>query len=435
MRNKYYPNWVVFNTFILILFLIAEQKAFIMTTLTILFFMSVILNPLFIITPTIIFSIFYYFSIGNISFYRISVIFTILSLLLNVASQNKKLKISKETLFWFIILISTTLISLFNTLSLRSSLDALKTLSLEFLLYIFLSGYRFQNTNDIHSFEKIFSYIIIFSSFAIGLLLAKYNRLTSTMRLTLMQFNPNSIAISLAQLSVGLFWLYLYTRSKFLKILAIFLLLQNSILLFLTGSRSSVFGTLVGIIILMSVYVAKYRKYKFIFYFKALVLTAGVLSLIYFIIKNYEFSIILRRFTIQDILLSKRLYVWSHLIREVIPQNLLFGVGIGGKNVVYALANVGIPYLYQYPAHNVILDLIAQIGIVGSIPFIIFFYRSSYYGYMLLKNVDFDIVKIFPILFFSVLAIGVGESIFYNKFLWITVSLIWNFYYTLHRKF
>jgi len=127
----------------------------------------------------------------------------------------------------------------------------------------------------------------------------------------------------------------------------------------------------------------------------------------------------IERFTIENVKESggtHRLDTWEKLVPVTLENSAWFGYGLGGENS-YALAyRNGL----SHAAHNFLIDMLIQTGIVGVILFFSFFILLG----KKLKNLLKISVIILPvIILLTALFNGIGEVVYLEKLFWNGIAL------------
>lgn len=122
---------------------------------------------------------------------------------------------------------------------------------------------------------------------------------------------------------------------------------------------------------------------------------------------------------------SNRKYIWDSLAKSVIPNNILFGIGMEPASMRFALKTADCVVVSSY-AHNFFLGLFAQCGLPCGV-LILTIMVNALRG---IKRVIFDgkAIVIFSIVLSSML-MGIGESTCFYRTLWFglaTFSLYYN---------
>jgi len=232
------------------------------------------------------------------------------------------------------------------------------------------------------------------------------------------RFNPNRFSMALVQMSSGLVGYFLIKRKFTLyKLIIILIILISIFLIFISGSRSSLIG-IIGALIFSQLFLSNSKNiYKRI---SGLLILGGAILIAYNLVNLID-PHILDRFTIASILESGgtgRLNIWRVLFSEVIPENLLFGVGIGGENVIIAIS----PYLtLPKPAHNFIIDMLVQVGIVGVFIFMLFYVKNVI---KIFRNIKYNPYLSIPVMMIlAAIFNGIGETIYLERFFWNSLAL------------
>ena len=233
--------------------------------------------------------------------------------------------------------------------------------------------------------------------------------------------NENRFAMMLGQLSVICFS-YIFSRrlSTTSQALAILGSTMAILLMILSGSRSSLFATLMVFLIFLTYQFKQLLPRLIVLGFIAIsISTISKLN-----VSDFVGDALLQRYTLDGLQNSGgsqvRFKVWSSLLPFVINNHLFFGLGFGANNVLEAGAQFGV----NKPAHNLILDLFLQIGMIGLTLFTSFFFLLAREIRRNRKNV----ILIMPGMLLAVTILnGVGESIFMERLLWNNVGLIYLF--------
>jgi len=243
-------------------------------------------------------------------------------------------------------------------------------------------------------------------------------------RLTICEnFNPNQLAINLVFLCVIVFnFIFLAKVNYFEKIVRIAVLLFGIWILFLTGSRSSMFGLLGGVIFslfyqlkLISNKRTKITIILIIIIIAILIFESGFLITKgnQFITERYSYN---RLFNIEN---QSRYYVWKGYLSDVLPNFWLFGTGGSMSGSLYLEKRSDI----FHGAHNIILAILVQFGIVGLIILGSFFAITFFKSLKFLKN-DSNILP-FIAAFIALIMVGIGENIFSQKVFWFSMAMCW----------
>lgn len=362
---------------------------------------------------------FFPFSEG-ISLSRIYGLLYVISVLLKAFSRPRRLRLKLEAVWFAILLVIINTLSLLYSLSLESTWAGNITMGLNIVIFLITVGYRWDDNETIHMLSICIRTVLVFFTLYLvtghGIIDLRSGRWSLSSAV-----NANAIAISLAQLSIVCIAAVISAKEPKRKLTWGLLVAAGTLMLFMTGSRSSLFGLIMGLVfILFSV--DNYRRWQKGILFAALF---GGLCLIWTLLGKLAPSL-MGRFSIEAILRGQgtgRLVIWSNLARYVIPQHLWFGVGLGGGNVIASLTHVDT--LYHKPAHNIVIDLITQLGVVGILVYGSFFVLT----YRCAKRVPFEhsLVFAFAAMFVVSIGIGIGETMFFNKLLWVSAAMCWKY--------
>lgn len=377
-----------------------------------------IINPLYILPPLFLSSLAgnYFVAFHGIGFSRILVIIFIIGSFLKFVTSNTKFKLS-HVVFLFVI-------CGFNFISAATSITGSITPALTMTLNIVMMFFMmYTQVDDLNMFLKTFSISIFIFTLYITIKVILDDSITvndkGIDRLILdEELNANSVGMALAQMSAFIFGGLVLVKEKKKKIIYVAIILLNILNLILTGSRSAMIAIVASMVIVYFIghfKLNKISKKNFLF----IIIFIFMVGL-YYGISNSEIDII-QRFSIMNIIETRgtgRLIIWEALIKYVIPQHLWFGVGLGGENVFIAIT----PYIpVPHGAHNLILTIITETGIVGSILYFSFFFKSTK---TILKNrlkTDYLMIPLTMVL--AAFVNGIGENIFTERYLWFGIGL------------
>lgn len=234
--------------------------------------------------------------------------------------------------------------------------------------------------------------------------------------------NNNNLGMALAQIGAFLISICLVTKTKGLQIIIVFSFVAvDALVIFWCGSRTALFALFCGIIasIFLDMYINEKSLKKGLLYI--------CMSVIGYILINVIVNsndVLATRFTLQSIKETGgtgRSEIWECVINEIILKHPIFGVGFGSGNIELILNNNGIQHS---GTHNLILDMMAQMGIVPSIILLIAFLVLLLR--MLLK-IRCNAYLAAPFLMLVVAFFnGLGENVFTERFVWIDIGIaVW----------
>ena len=227
--------------------------------------------------------------------------------------------------------------------------------------------------------------------------------------------NENRMAIIFLALALINFTLFLTNNGNIWAfVLKLFLFVSPLIVLFLIASRSAMFGLAISFSVLILKFFTDNNiraKSKYLLYL-GLILLGG---LVYEYVMRLEGLV--QRYSLSDIEKSGgagRFEIWELAFEKIIPNNFLFGVGFSNTAVIAAQTR------YSYttkPAHNFIVDLLMQGGLVGASLLLVVLIYVLKQGYTKLSfREPFSILSLTLLL--SIVSMGIGETIFNDKVFW-----------------
>lgn len=350
----------------------------------------------------------------SISLAKVIAVLPILAVIL----EYKRIRLRFDYFFMLsITYITVHMLSIMYSISLDSSISVLISITTNIVLILFMSAIP-NTTFDM----KILANSILYSSWLvlIATIVLSFGNIQQG-RLTLSMFGSNQDPNYLVGYIIYpiLYYLYEYFKSKrFINILimAIFI----AFVLF-TGSRGGLLAVITATVTLLILYAiqsknsAKWWKYFF-------VSTVSIVVLIY--ISTQLLPIDIRnRFSINEIIVGNgtgRYDIWQDLLRSYKDFSVfskLFGVGAGTS------------YLYTggLYAHNVWLETLIGVGLIGVVFLII------YYVYLItLSYKHKNIVLTATIL--GYLVMGLSLSLIAYKPLWSIIFLVISYAKTLKSK-
>lgn len=329
----------------------------------------------------------------------------------------------KKIILWLLLYLSLIFVS--TLLSETTSLTPFYTLSLNVVMFYFLTLYVLTEKEK----RRLFYYFII-SSVVIGLFVIYIAYKDSAFIFINQRFsmesevNSNRVAMSLAQLIAILLFvviILIQKRKVFLILGTLILFLALTFIMLLTGSRTAFIAIILSLISILFLFY-NHRKIKKTIYglFFFSILFYGIYMLI---INKYGDQGVFQRFSIENMEQSRGTHRIDNsilIMKYVIPNNIFWGVGIGAYNIKAALSTHYHPYANA--AHNIIIDPLSQTGLFGFLALwyiIIFVLKKTVRRF---RNGYFLIGLPLSLLFVS-LYNGIGETMYTTRFLWFAMGL------------
>ena len=347
--------------------------------------------------------------------------FGILFLIIMVFQISRRhIKMNKQLVFISLLILISEIISSFFSLAIISSLYGSS-------LYLMQIGILFGIVYLPENNKRLIKYIDITCLFSLFLLscIAWLNRSSGYygVRLSICEdFNPNQLAINLVFLCIIVFnFIFLTKVNYFGKIARIAVLLIGIWILFLSGSRSSMLGLLVGVIFSLFYQLKLIRNKKNNVLTIAIIFICIVTVLYGGFLNTKESQYIIDRYSYDKFLNIENLgryYIWEGYLTDIVPEFWLFGTG-GAKSGSLYLSKFGI----YSGGHNIIIAILVQFGIVGLIIFISFFAITFFKSLKFLKK-DSNILP-FIAAFIALIMVGIGENIFSQKVFWFSMAMCW----------
>ena len=234
--------------------------------------------------------------------------------------------------------------------------------------------------------------------------------------------NVNSLGRGLAIL-VLIFLNDLFLTRKKIDYVYIVLCLIS---IFLTGSRTSLLATLASILCILYIYST--RKLLIV---KYTVCVTFIIAVVFIILNSLNFAGVARYldiFSLEKILANTRFYTWAILFTEVIPENWLWGIGLGNINSEMILE-------YVPDGDNMYVDVLTQLGVVGLIMLLsLIISRFVRLNRFRLMHEHLGVYLFIPLgLLFQEFFFSFTESVFDEMTFWFTISLTFIYINALER--
>lgn len=411
-NGKFFPMLSV----ILVFYMIAINNANITALSMIFIFISTIfiLKPLYILPPLFISSLNenYFVLFQGVSVSRILVVILLIGFFMELALKSRKLKLIH--IFILLFMIGFTLLSAITSIS--GDITPAIGMILNFAMFFVMINIKIDNCRG---FIVVLTISVVLYSISNFITILVGDPIYVSNRLVLdSAVNANRMGMALAQMSAFLLAISKIGFKLKVRLICMVLFVSNVILLVLTGSRSAMIGLIMGGLLMYLIKLSNENRFSK----KILsIVTISIVFLgIYFSLLLFSLPI-LERFSISNALETGgtgRVVIWLALIQHVIPNNLLFGVGFGGSNVMHAVS----PYvIIPHGTHNMLLTIIAQMGIVGLLIYLSFFIGITKTIISHFKQNKYIVVPLTMIL--TAYGNGIGEEIFSERFLWFGLGL------------
>lgn len=231
--------------------------------------------------------------------------------------------------------------------------------------------------------------------------------------------NANNFAMMVVQLTVITVTFFLIPQNKNVPLLALLPTVGIGIyLLLLSGSRTGLLACVLTIGFLLLI--IGQMQGKGVSYFVVLLCAMAVALVIMSIITSGD-NYLAQRFSIEDIKQyggSGRLTSIKIALNHVIPEHFLFGVGPSTLSEIEAYQAY---VLGAASCHNILISMLTQIGILGTIPHFYLIFRVLIKCYSSMKKEPVFAVP-FALIFASLIN-GIGEIVYLERFFWCVMSI------------
>ena len=364
---------------------------------------NIFLNIIFHIVFTLLISYNFVYYCLDIFGIRLTVIYYMFFLFLSLLIlffYTRKLDFSFYNNRWLIIFLSVVLLScLFNNNS--SSFDKLLVLLTRAIIPLFILQYFINfgfklNINYIFILGIIISLIVIYNSFTIDNF---SNRASINFYKSAQTTELYGVIEDSRSLLIILMLILFYFKNVYIKYFGILIFLSG---ILATQTRQ----TSLALILIIVPYFLYKTGYRFIFY----LLLIFIISSIFIITFSNSFYDIfsLRIFNLSDsyFYVDSRQYLFFWAL-DLFSQSPILGNGFAYTD-----------YINTYP-HNIVVELLAEIGIIGFLIFMIF----TFTNFMSVKDNNFRLILV-VILFFCLFSGSLSQNFLLLSFLVLNNKLI-----------
>jgi O-antigen ligase len=330
--------------------------------------------------------------------------------------------LQREWLVLGLMVACATLLSVAGATDVSSATQSYTTLLL--LLLMATACWQFPPSGSVSARATAFEVLAAVFVFVSGFVALRFGELSvNNGRLTLMQgVNPNAYAIALAQVGTFILGYLTMLTGRAVRALAWLSLAACSCLIVLTGSRSSLVGLVAGSTLILFIWARQGHRWRQVL---SLLIGATAGSIVGGRALAASFPALASRWSVGAVLRtggSGRVTLWQYTLRAFGSRPIL-GFGIGGKNLNIAWSAMGVPWdLQTLSAHNIVLAILADVGLVGFVPLFVLCCAVLKTAVAAVRRSIAEVVPYFAVLVCS-LAIGVGEYMYLDKVLW--VAGIW----------
>jgi len=234
--------------------------------------------------------------------------------------------------------------------------------------------------------------------------------------------NADNLAMMIEQTGALCIGYALFGKNTIMRIISGVCVFGAVALVLLTGSRTALIALLVAILLCFLVKIKSKDKgagfiNAFIFIF------LGVATYLFVSFVSGIDNPLLDRFSAEDVIETGgagRMDLIKILLTQIFPDHFLFGSGMGNGN----MRVLGRSYGLEHVAHNVIIDPLTQMGIIGFglFFFLVFLPLIRKYLY-LLKNKEPNCIIVLALVT-AVVFNGIGEVMFDEKMFWNDFALL-----------
>nr|WP_319219499.1 O-antigen ligase family protein [uncultured Trichococcus sp.] len=365
----------------------------------------------------------YFVAFPGIGFTRILSLILALSFIFS----NRQLILRKKWIIELMVIFTATTIAFL--FSFYRDVNGLLSMGINILIFIIFANIKFSEMELKEVLKNIFYSIIIMIGFFCIQFISNPNILNNG-RLTINEnVNENRFAMMFGQLVAYSFGYMIIVKNKLDKILSVIIITLGCYFILLSGSRSAFVGVLFGVTIAVVLLALKNKKQKKLVFLLLIFGLSGYLLFEYLVSTN---PLLLYRFNLNQVVSSGGTRRWPRAeteIKHVIPNNFIFGVGLSSRNEYIATSK----YMSDPgSSHNFIISMLTQIGIVGFLAYMNFYYKVIK---NLVNSVKFNVIHIIPLmLILTAIFNGIGEVMYSERLFWNGLSLAALSLSTLERK-
>ena len=357
------------------------------------------------------------FIFGNITtsrFFTLEMIFFILlSLKVNVNYNKKLLGLYVALAIYFVF-------SAF--ISIRGFSSAAITMEINIIFAIFLSQVDFKKIEKV-LWIFVLGNIEILCGILYNLRNNSYGVLASGAHVLIENTNNNEASMAVAQISAFFAALFIFEllRSRRVKVMigCIFVYFTCLFSIIMLGSRGSLTAALAAMVIAVFIYLVYSHANLKSFLLFALVVILLYFGVNYILSNNSEMA---QRFSMDAIESTGgtgRFKTWEVAWNDIILKHPILGLGFDGSSIADELKFYG----GTGGTHNMVLDIMAQTGIVGLILFVSII-TSVLVSLFKCFNYNKNRLSLICILMiFAALVNGISENIYSSRFLWLVFGM------------
>ena len=245
------------------------------------------------------------------------------------------------------------------------------------------------------------------------------------------EVNANRIGIMMEQLGSLCLGYIFFDNKTYIKLLFSLGAVASVWIILMTGSRTALIALLSAIMICVLITVSTSNKNKKIGTFVSFFIV-GLIGYLFVLYISGIDSPILERYTIADVAErggTGRVDNAMILMTKILPSHLLFGSGMGGYNMLELGRQYGLTNL----AHNIIIDPLTELGIVGFCLFLFIMIPATKIYFKMYKE-SRDYCSIVLVVLTAIVFNGIGEVVFFEKFFWNDLTLLFIAYNYFDRK-
>lgn len=328
-----------------------------------------------------------------------------------------KIKVNYSIIF-FLLFLLMALLSMINSFNIIESIIEVKKHFVTFFLLVFTFSIFNSNKNYIQIATFILvGFLFVETSYILKLFIDNYSFENPPSRLREFQglaYNQNIASNSImCKIPLSIYLLF-KTKRKLFKYLLSALLAISIFDILIIGSRSAIYSIYLLLITLIIFFIF-YKKFSFLGLKRKLILKPIFIIFSVFILQNILYTnstsnlqAVDRSLQLDDYSTNYRIKLWKSSL-DMLMDNPVLGVGIGNWKIMSIKYNKQNISQYEVPkhAHNDFFHIMAEIGILGGLFYVLVFISPFYFIIKNFKTISNEGKRITIFLTLSLIFIGV----------------------------
>lgn len=233
--------------------------------------------------------------------------------------------------------------------------------------------------------------------------------------------NSNNLGMMIEQVGALCAAYAFWGKNSLLRLLSIIGVFASLSLVLMTGSRSALIALLSAALLCLFLITRESTNHKYVSSIFIIIILLSIGYIFVSFVSGID-NPVLDRFSVADVRETGgagRSSNIKKLLTQIFPDHPLFGSGMGTAN----MDALGKSYGLSNAAHNIIIDPLTQMGIIGFSIYLFLIIPVLKDLVKLIKSKKSTCIIIAALLVAAVFN-GIGEIIFYEKFFWCDMALV-----------